>query len=77
MAQEKNKINKAVKTGLALSAVAGAAYLLFGPDGQKHQKKLREWAEKIQKEVNKDAGIVKKVIAADDKPKSSANKKRV
>ena len=63
MAKKKGGMGGAVKTGLAISAVAGAAYMLWGPDGKKHQKKLHEWASKVEKEVKKDVKIVKGVMA--------------
>lgn len=76
----KGTMGGAVKTGLALSAVAGAAYMLWGPDGKKHQKKLKDWAMKVQKEVKKDVKVVKGVVAKEMKamnlPAKTASKKR-
>jgi len=60
--KKKNNVGKIVGTGLAISAVAGAAYMLWGPDGKKHQKKLHDWATKVQKEVKKDTKVVKGAV---------------
>lgn len=80
MAKKKSNVGKVVKTGLALSAVAGAAYMLWGPDGKKHQKKLQDWAMKVQKEVKKDVKVVKGVVEKEMKamnvPTKTASKKR-
>jgi hypothetical protein len=75
MTHKKSKVGKTVKTGLAISAVAGAAYMLFGPDGKKHQKELHEWAMKIKKEVKKDVGAVKSAIKEMKGPAKAAAKR--
>ena len=67
MKKKKSIAGKVLKTGLALGAVAGAAYMLFGPNGKKHQKKLLDWAKKIQVEVEKDTKIAKAVISKEVK----------
>lgn len=78
--KKKSNVGKVVKTGLAISAVAGAAYMLFGPDGKKHQKKLHDWALKVQKEVKKDVKVVKRAVAKEMKamnmPAKTVGKKR-
>lgn len=74
MAKKKSSAGKVVKTGLALSAVAGAAYMLWGPDGKKHQKKLHEWAMKVEKEVKKDVKVAKGVVAKEMKAMNSSVK---
>jgi hypothetical protein len=74
MAKKNNGVGKIVKTGVAISAVAGAAYMLFGPDGKKHQKKLHDWAMKVQKEVKKDVKVVKKVVAKEMKAMNGEKK---
>ena len=57
---KKGKIGKAIKKGVAVGAMAGAAYMLLGPDGKKNQKKLKDFVTKVKKEVTRDTQIVKK-----------------
>ena len=37
--------------GGALAAIAAGAYFFFGPDGKKHQKKMRGWMVSMKGEV--------------------------
>lgn len=54
MAKKKSKkgsLGKKVAVGAGVAALSGAAYLLFGPDGKKNQKKVKRWAEDMREEV--------------------------
>ncbi len=48
---KKGGAGKAVAVGAGVAALSGAAYMLFGPNGKKNQKKLKRWAEDMQDEV--------------------------
>jgi hypothetical protein len=37
--------------GAGIAAVAAGAYFFFGPDGKKHQKKMRGWMVRMKGEV--------------------------
>ena len=73
----KNKTSKAGKIvkGVAVAgALAGAAYMLLGPDGKKNQAKLKKFAGKVKTEVKKDikvavkgAKAMKKEVVKDSK----------
>lgn len=69
---KKSNFGKIIKRGVALGAVAGAAYMLLGPDGKKNQIKLKAFANKVKDEVLKDtktivrnAKVVKKEFTKD------------
>ena len=40
-----------VAIGAGMAGLAGAAYLLFGPEGKKHQKNLKSWMLKMKAEA--------------------------
>jgi hypothetical protein len=40
-----------VAIGAGIAALAGAAYLLFGPEGKKHRKDLKSWMLKMKAEA--------------------------
>ncbi len=66
MAQKKTKsaVGTKVAIGASVAGLAGAAYLLFGPEGKKHQKDLRNWVHKVRKmteeEFEAEIAILKK-----------------
>lgn len=74
MKKKTNKTKKIVKGVAIASAVAGAAYMLLGPDGKKNQAKLKKFAGKIKSEVKKNvkvavkgAKVIKKEVMKDAK----------
>ena len=40
-----------IAIGAGVIGLAGAAYLLFGPEGKKHQKNLKSWMLKMKAEA--------------------------
>ncbi len=53
MAQKKSggSVGTKVAIGASVAGLAGAAYLLFGPEGKKHQKDLKSWMLKMKAEA--------------------------
>lgn len=47
----KNNVGKAVAIGAGVAAIAGAAYFFLGPNGKKHQKKLKSWMIRMKGDV--------------------------
>ncbi len=58
---KKGGVGKAVAVGAGVAALSGAAYMLFGPNGKKNQKKLKRWAEDMQDEVAEKFGNMQEV----------------
>ncbi len=46
-----NNLGKAVGIGAGVAALGAAAYILFGPDGKKNQKKIKGWVVKMKGEI--------------------------
>lgn len=44
-------VGKAVAIGASIAAIGAAAYLLFGPEGKKHQKNLKTWMIRMKADV--------------------------
>ena len=57
---KKGGAGKIIKGSMVAGALATGAYMLLGPDGKKNQKKLKDFAGKVKKEVMKDAKMVMK-----------------
>ncbi len=51
MKKKNTNTAKAVAVGASIIALGTAAYLLFGPEGKKHQKDLKSWMIKMKAEV--------------------------
>ena len=47
----KSSAGKVVGVAAGIAALGAAAYLLFGPEGKKHQKNLKSWMLKMKAEV--------------------------
>lgn len=47
----KNNTGKVIAIGASIAAVVAAGYFFFGPDGKKHQKKLKGWMIKMKGEI--------------------------
>ncbi len=73
MAQKKIKsaVGTKVAIGASVAGLAGAAYLLFGPEGKKHQKDLHDWVHKVRKMTEKEFDVE---IAALKKKSASLSK---
>lgn len=72
--KKKTKTGSKIKKVAVLGAVAGAAYMLLGPDGKKNQAKLKKFAGKVKTEVKKNvkvavkgAKVLKKEVMKDAK----------
>jgi len=44
-------IGESLAVGVGVAAVSAAAYLLFGPEGQKNRKKIKGWSIKMKGEM--------------------------
>lgn len=47
----KGGIGESLAVGVGVAAVSAAAYLLFGPEGQKNRKKIKGWSIKMKGEM--------------------------
>lgn len=64
MAKATNKkvnVGKALGVGAGIAALSAAAYLLFGPEGNKNRKKIKGWAVKMKGEIIEKLEEVKEV----------------
>lgn len=62
--KKKTSNTKKVVKGVAIAgALAGAAYMLMGPDGKKNQAKLKKFAGKVKNVAIKDAKMVMKTAS--------------
>ena len=59
-----NKVGKALAIGAGVAALGSAAYLLFGPNSKKNQKKVKAWAKNMQSDVEKSLKQVKNLSKA-------------
>lgn len=53
--------------GAGIAAIAAGVYFFFGPDGKKHQKKMRGWMVRMKGEV------LEKIEGAQDMSESAYN----
>ena len=60
MKKKNNKTGKIIKGVAVAGALAGAAYMLLGPDGKKNQAKLKKFAGKVKTEVKKNVKVAVK-----------------
>ncbi len=51
MQKKTNNVGKAIAIGAGVAALTAAGYFFFGPNGKKHQKKLKGWMIKMKGEV--------------------------
>lgn len=49
--QNKHVLGKTVGVAVGVAALSAAAYLLFGPEGNKNRKHVRGWAVKMKGEI--------------------------
>jgi hypothetical protein len=47
---EKNRADM-IRVGAGIAAIAATAYFFLGPDGKRHQKKMKGWMVKMKGEV--------------------------
>lgn len=59
----KRKVTAGVAISAGVAAASVAAVLLFGKNGKKHQKELKNWTVKMKNDVVKKAHEVKVVTA--------------
>lgn len=60
MKKKTNKTKKIIKGVAVAGAIAGAAYMLLGPDGKKNQAKLKKFAGKVKTEIKKNVKVAVK-----------------
>lgn len=48
---QKRSLGTAVEIGVGIAAATAAAYLLFGPEGEKNRKKIIGWTVKMKGEI--------------------------
>lgn len=48
---DNNTSAKLITLGVGVAALAAGAYFFFGPDGKKHQKKMRGWMVRMKGEI--------------------------
>lgn len=60
--KKKTTSGNGLKKVAVIGAVAGAAYMLIGPDGKKNQAKLKNFANKVKKEVMEEVKGVKSKV---------------
>jgi gas vesicle protein len=51
MADTNNSKANLIGIGVGIAALAAGAYFFFGPDGKKHQKKMRGWMVRMKGEI--------------------------
>jgi hypothetical protein len=62
---------KIAALGTGVAALGAATYYLFGPKGDKHQRKLKDFAIKTEKEALRE---VKKIAFQTQKPKKATKR---